>query len=911
VITTEDVGYATVSSVVWQRCLGVARWIIGRDWRRVFTLALGVLAFGLLLVIVTGDQIWDEVGTGLIGGSVVGLVFAIAQHTLDLQAVERQLAHEVRLTVSSTGDLEGIDLAGSDLSAVHLLRKRLRYAQLDGARLVGADLRASDLAYASLRRADLRRADLRDSSLAFAVLDGADLSGAEIPAGGLSNARLVGAALAGARLVGAGPADAGSGTGGGDGDDRGADGGSCRVDLSGATLDDARLSRVALPEVRASFLSARRADVTGGVLRRGDLSCADLRGASLSGADLRDADLSGADLRGTVMSRADLRGARLVGARLERADLTGAIVAGADLRAADLQGAYLTNVDLAATRMDGARVRAEDLAPAESRPDAATRGLQVDPAGGAGADVDLDVLALVAPAELRDLAAATAARLRARRAGLERVNGDLDAIHLREETPYAGEAADHGLPRSVVVRRRPPRRRTRAWVELRPIDTTDPGPGGGVAAVQVVVHLPGRGARAAGRVSWPDGGGGAGGVGGVEWLASAIQIELADPEVFATTDELHAFATWLERPGSPPAAMLAEVLGRNPRNPVALLMRAFARESSDVHDMTEASDEVRAAWAVSRSDTARALAAARLAWAQGQVLFRASDSDAVLARARSAADTALGLFHHLQTGRRPSSRLLVLRTKGELAWALSRSVTERSDDLAAGIACIRRSVHALEQRGLAGTPRLRNALAYWLMTLAGRFTPGPGAGYTEAIAQLRQLLAHYRLREEMDLVDDATRRTTVSVRTLARRAAAGKGPPADRLLWERSLRLGLVNLGNLHRLEKRFDAALDCYGAAIYCSPDYVEAYAERAWVHLERADRAAADADIRRALARDVGTPQQKARILIDYVEALERVGLEVEQGPWLEEVRRRDPDNARLEGLVRRWDERFGDSA
>jgi tetratricopeptide (TPR) repeat protein len=664
---------------------------------------------------------------------------------------------------------------------------------------------------------------------------------------------------------------------------------------------------VALPDVRASFLSARRADVTGGVLRRGDLSCADLRGASLSGADLRHADLSGADLRGTVMSRADLRGARLVGARLERADLTGAVVAGADLRAADLRGAYLTNVDLAATRMDGARVRAEDLAPAETRPDPTTRALRVEPVGVGGAYVD--ALALVAPAELRRLAVATAARLRARRAGLERVNGDLDAIHLREETPYAGEAADHGLPGSVAVRRRPPRWRTRAWAELRPVGAGD-GVSGGDESVQVVVHLPGRGALAAGRVAWPNGDARDDGD-GAERLASAIQAQLADPEVFADTDELRAFAAWLERPESSPDAMLAEVLGRNPRNPVALLMRAFARESSDVHDMTEASDEVRAAWAVSSSDTARALAAARLAWAQGQVLFRASDSAAVLARARSAADTALRLFDRLEVSRGTSPRLLVLRTKAELAWALSRSVTERPDDLTAGIARVRRSVHALERRGLAGTPRLRNALAYWLMTLAGRFTPGPGAGYTEAVEQLRQLLAHYSLREEMDLVDDANRRTTVSVRTLARRAAAGKGPPADRLLWERSLRLGLVNLGNLHRLEKRFDAALDCYGAAIYCSPDYVEAYAERAWVHLERADRVAADADIRRALERDVGTPQQKARILVGYVEALERVGLELEQGPWLEEVRQRDPENVRLEALAHRWEERFGDRA
>lgn len=887
-IATEDGGYTTVGTVVWRRCLGATQWLIGRDWRRVFTLALGVLVLGVVLVMVADDQVWDEVGSGLIGGSVVGLVFAIAQHTLDLQAVERQVAHEVRLTVSSSGDLEGIDLAGSDLSEVHLLRKQLRYAHLDGARLVDADLRASDMSWASLRGADLRRADLRGSSLAYAVLDGADLAGAEVPADGLTDARLVGAVLTGARL-------APSSHDGPHGPVAGDDGrpGSWRVDLSGAKLDDARLARVALPEVRASFVSARRADAAGAMLYRADLSCADLQGASLSGADLREADLSGADLRGAVMSRADLRGALLVGARLERADLTGAVVDGADLRAADLTGAYLTNVDLAATHMDGARVRAEDLAPTETGPDPATRALRAEPSGHEPASgTAVDVLVLVAPDELGSLAGAVAARLRARRAGLERVNGNLDGIHLREESPYAGEAADHGLPRSVAVRR-PPRRATRVWAELRPAA----GGVGGTGGVEVVVHRPAGRAVAVGPEPADDG-----------RLASAIQAALADREVFGDADEVHAFATWLERPEAPLGPALAEVLDRNPRNPVALLLRAFARESSDVQDMAEASDEVRTVWAVSRSEVARALAAGRLAWAQGQVLHRASDSAPVLARSRSAADAALRLFDGLEPRRwrRPRS-LLVLRTKAEIAWALSRVVTEEPDDLQAGIVRLRRCARMLEARGLTVSPRIRNTLAYCLMAAAGRFTPGPGAGYTEAIDHLRQLLAYYGLREESDTVG-AARGTTVSVRTLARRAAAGKGPPADRLLRERSLRLGLVNLGNMHRLEKRFDAALDCYGAAIYCDPSYVEAYAERAWVHLERGDRRSADADIRRALARQVGTPQQKARILVGYVDALERVGLEAEQGPWLDEARRRDPDNPRIEALAQRWRERFG---
>jgi uncharacterized protein YjbI with pentapeptide repeats/tetratricopeptide (TPR) repeat protein len=943
VITTDDVGYPTVRAVVWQRLVDLSHLVVGRDWRRVFTLALGLLVAGAALVALADDQVWDEVGVGFIGGSVVGLVFAIAQHTLDLQSVERQVADEVRLTVSSTGDLEGIDLGGVDLSSVYLWRKRLRYAHMDRARLAGADLRVCDLERASLRQADLRRADLRGSSLEGAVLDGADLTGAELPAGGLTDARLVAAVLVGAQLVRPGDAGVESGA------PRRSSGGDSSGDPSRDSGDEA----VASPGESGSASGgdpggqtpeSARVDLSGA-----DLGDARLWGASLSGADLRDADLTGADLRGAVAGRADLRGARLVGARLDGVDLTGAIVGGADLRLADLRGAYLTNVDLAATRMDGARVCADDLARAASRPSPSTPGLRIDPltppapdapgsagsggvavgagraghsdAGTAGRSDGLGALGalagwfrrrdpgrrrgsgrtgrlvLVAEADLSELAVAVAARLRARWAGLERVNGDLDGIHLHERTPYVGDALDHGLPGSVPVRRRPPRRHSRPWAGLHM--ATDRG------GIELVLHTPGRRPVVLARESVLPGG-------DTELagrLASSVQAALADPEVFADAAEIAAFADWLERPDAPIRDALGEVLDRHPRNPVALVARAFSRESSDTHDMTRASDEARVAWAASRSGLVRALAATRLAWAQAQVLHRAFDSEPVLARSRSAADAALGLFDRLDGGRRPSPRLLALRMKAENAWAFSRHVTEQPDDLQAGIARYRQCVRVLERRGLAVSPRTRNSLAYCLMAAVGRFTPGPGAGYAEAIHQLRRLLAHYRVREEGDAIDDTDRRTTISVRTMAHRSAAGQGPPGDLLLRERSLRVGLANLGNLHRLEKDFTAALDCYGAAVYCDPGYVEAYAERAWVHLERADWAAADADIRRGLACDVGTPQQKARILIGYVDALERVGLEAEQGPWLEEARRRDPGNPRVGELQRQWNERFDD--
>jgi uncharacterized protein YjbI with pentapeptide repeats/tetratricopeptide (TPR) repeat protein len=923
-ISTDDGRRAGPGDALWRRGVALSERIIGRDWRRVFTLAMGLLGAGVALVASAQSQVWDEVGTGFIGGSVVGLVFAIAQHTLDQQSVERQVADEVRLTVSSTPDLEGIDLVGADLSAVYLWRKRMRYARMDRTRLVGADLRACDLAHASLRDADLRRADLRDATLEAAVLDGADLSDAEVAGGRLTDARLVRATLTGVRLGGLAP--------------------SARVDLSGAVLDDARLSGVHLPEVRASFVSARRADATGTVLRGGDLSCADLRGASLTGADLRDADLTGADLRGAMLGRADLRGARLVGARLVRADLTGAEVAGVDLRWADLRGAFLTNVDLRRVTLDGARVGAEDLRRAEAVPDLAGAGVRVEPAGagrvpasagappagaragrglgravGAGRPASgpwpglggADRLSLVpAPGPGLDaLAVAVAVRLRRRRAGLDRVNGDLESIHLRETHPYAGEPAHHGLPRSVAVRRRPPRRR--AWVELRRDD----------GAVEMVLHrlraepvvirevLPAGDAATDPRLGGR--------------LASTLQHTLADPEVFCDADEIAAFAAWLEQPGAPVGPALDEVLSRNPRNPLALILRAYERESGDTGHMAAAIDEVRVAWSASEFGLLRALAATRLAWSQAQILHRASDTPGALARSRSAGEVALRLFDDVRSERHPSDRIVVLQAKAEVAAAFSEHVTEEQDGMQAGVARYRRCIRTLERHRLPVNPRIRNSIAYCLMAAAGRFTTGPGAGYTEAIDHLRRLLAHYGLREEpvpdVDgsglgatlAVDERTRRCTVPVAALARRGEAGHGPPGDLSLRERSLRVGLANLGNLYRLEKRFDAALDCYGAAVHCHPGYVEAYAERAWVHLELADREAAVADIGRALAVDTGTPAQKARVLLGYVEALERVGLGEEQGPWLDEAERRDPGNPRLAELRQRWKERAGDES
>jgi uncharacterized protein YjbI with pentapeptide repeats len=108
------------------------------------------------------------------------------------------------------------------------------------------------------------------------------------------------------------------------------------VDLRGADLGGAFLSRTRL---RLAFLS-------GADLREADLSRADLGGADLSRANLIEAVLSGAELSGANlleanMSRANMSGAFLIEAFLSGADLSGADLRLADLNRANLSGAFL------------------------------------------------------------------------------------------------------------------------------------------------------------------------------------------------------------------------------------------------------------------------------------------------------------------------------------------------------------------------------------------------------------------------------------------------------------------------------------------------------------------------------------------------------------------------------------------
>jgi hypothetical protein len=101
---------------------------------------------------------------------------------------------------------------------------------------------------------------------------------------------------------------------------------------------------------RADYqLNLRAVDLGGAWLHQADLSKANLSEADLSGAILLDADLSEA-----FLYRADLSNAVLSGANLPRTNLTWANLSGATVHNADLSGADLTLANLTGADLEGA-----------------------------------------------------------------------------------------------------------------------------------------------------------------------------------------------------------------------------------------------------------------------------------------------------------------------------------------------------------------------------------------------------------------------------------------------------------------------------------------------------------------------------------------------------------------------------
>ena len=103
------------------------------------------------------------------------------------------------------------------------------------------------------------------------------------------------------------------------------------LDVSGAVMEGASLSRANLAGAVFHGANLRGSDLQGADLRKAslisaNLKCADLGGANLGRADLRNACLEGANLCRVNLNQSNLLGARLEEAQLDHVDLAGAIL---------------------------------------------------------------------------------------------------------------------------------------------------------------------------------------------------------------------------------------------------------------------------------------------------------------------------------------------------------------------------------------------------------------------------------------------------------------------------------------------------------------------------------------------------------------------------------------------------------
>jgi uncharacterized protein YjbI with pentapeptide repeats len=176
------------------------------------------------------------------------------------------------------------------------------------------------------------------------------------------------------------------------------------LDLRGAQLPGASLSRLWLPGVLLTSADLRGADLSGAVLNSVRFAGADLSHANLTGACLRqaagvdprpgacgvnlsyarldEAKLTSADLRHANAKGATFRGAQLQSARCYHADLgeatfLGATLTGALLTRANLRGATFDAADLRGTRFDRADLRGASFVNADLD-GASFRGATVD-----------------------------------------------------------------------------------------------------------------------------------------------------------------------------------------------------------------------------------------------------------------------------------------------------------------------------------------------------------------------------------------------------------------------------------------------------------------------------------------------------------------------------------------------------
>lgn len=320
-------------------------------WPLVFGLAISPLVAGLLMVGLGPDGVVVDIGGGLIGGALIGLIFAIVQYAIDRRNQQQDTDADLRLLLSSTPALGGIDLSGRSLTGVFLRNKDLKGARLAATDLTSVDLQGTVLDGAVLDRAVLTGAIMvgshaKGADFSFADLAGSDLTGAHLADAVMLAVRARGAAFRTAHLVGA--------------------------DLSRSDLTDAGFEGANLDGAFLIGVDAGGVRMTGSTMRNAVLSLGNFQAAEMARVTLVGANLTGADFTGAMLSRSKLTQANLSGANFTGANLTGASLAGSEVGSANFTGAVLIGCDLSGVDLSRADLT-DVVGSGSARTDAATR----------------------------------------------------------------------------------------------------------------------------------------------------------------------------------------------------------------------------------------------------------------------------------------------------------------------------------------------------------------------------------------------------------------------------------------------------------------------------------------------------------------------------------------------------------
>lgn len=839
-----------------RRAAGSTQWR-SSPWTAVFALAFSPLAVGLALVLPhPSTAVATAIGTGLIGGAFIGLIFALVQYTMDQRTTKVDKEADLRLLVTSSRDLPGIDLSGRSLRGMYLRGKSLQRAQLSGTDLSGATLDAANLEGAVLTGALLEKASLRQAQAGRAELDGSRLTEADLVGADLHGATLRTAVLDAADLTKAMLMDADL----------------SRASLANVVLDGADLTGAHLFGVHAPAARMARAilpgsnlqcgDFTAAGMARADLSSASLSGATFDRAILIRANLSRAAANGCSLAGANLTACRLSDADLRSANLTGAVLVGCDLRGADLTGAQLEGVQ----GRDSARVDGRTRWPIVAAPATTARTPLADKLPSAVRRLVVKPVRVEAEQKAVEILEEIRSQQRLARGGVQGV---------RVSLPLGARA-----PRELRVRLARPGRmptwpsRWPGTVVLR-VDVQDTPLGialtgalhsGGWDQVLPPVALTNRPVTAVTGPPYPS---------AVEELCARALNEI-DPRDgapwLARAYVVHSVRRW-DADGRAAGAECRRALiaaqGDDPLGPVVnYALGALAYNDYDA-DLMRASIHY---FAVANASAGRlgdameglaGLCLTGMALAYSQLYHRfGMESEDVVTSGRTTAEMAVDTTRRRLM--RPGLTPVVRRNASEgyalalYAQAFATHMTQREEDVRQSIPLYEEAIATLEGAGLPVPAVLYNNLGYQHMTLEGLKEPGP----------------------------DATKRYEKA-----------------RALFERSvtvypdLHFGWANLGNVDRLLRNPAAAEDSYRQALeICARTgtrYPQGWNELACVLLQLGKRDEEALESHRMALAATDSPSVRARLRAEYAESLVLVGKTAEAATVAEQGLAEDPDN------------------